>query len=83
MPHDLKLLVTGLALALLPLLVFALRPKQSRSVSPAAFRLGAKDPFFYVLFRPDGLPRKYSWLFPIGIALLFVGVVWLVPSART
>jgi hypothetical protein len=68
---------TLIVLAIFSLAAWSLRPQQAKPVNPQSFRLGEKDPFFYLLFNSAGLPRKYSWCIPLAIATLFLAALWL------
>jgi hypothetical protein len=80
MPTGVKWIFTFTALCLLPFVLWALRPGQARTVSPRWFRLGKNDPFFYGPFKADGTPRKFAWCFVLGWFVLFLTVLWLLPS---
>jgi hypothetical protein len=80
MPPGAKIFLTALIASLLPLLLWSLRPSQTRAVSPRWFRLGSKDPFFYLTFNEKGLPRKYTWCVVLGVNLIFLAIIWIVPS---
>jgi len=73
---------TLVVLAIFSLAAWSLRPQQEKPVKPQSFRLGKKDPFFYLLFDSAGFPRKYSWCIPLAIAALFLAATWLVWLVR-
>jgi len=80
-PTGVKVIFTVASVAILPFVLWSLRPSQKRAVSSSWFRLGSKDPVFYGLFRSDGTPRKYSWVFTIAWFAIFLGIVWMLPTS--
>jgi hypothetical protein len=80
-PIVVKVIFTIAALGMLPFVLWSIRPSQKRAVSSSWFRLGSNDPFYHVLFQPDGTPKKHSWLFPLVLFAVFTGIVWLAPTS--
>ena len=80
MSTEARILFSFLAVLILGLAAWTLRPMQARSVSPARFKLGERDPFFYLLFHPSGRPRAWAWCVPLTVAAVSVVVVWLLPG---
>jgi hypothetical protein len=80
MPLSIKLLFTAFALTMSAILVWVLRPSQPKSVGSKWFRLGARDPVFRVLFLESGRPRKFSWLLTLVWFVLWLALVWSIPS---
>jgi len=76
-----KLVFSVIALVLLGLASWSLRPTQTRTVSPRWFIAGAQDPFFYFFFNASGLPRRFAWCFPLVWALACIALLWLLPFA--
>ena len=74
---------TLLLLAIFSLAAWLLRSQQAKPVNPKSFRLGAKDPFFLLLFNSAGFPRKYSWCIPLAIVTLFLSAIWFVWLLRS
>jgi hypothetical protein len=69
------------ALVIQLLAAWSLRPRQRRATSPRLFIGREKDSMYQMLFKPDGLPRKYSWCVPIVWALPFVvAAYWFLPT---
>lgn len=82
MPFEIKLAFMVFALVVLPLLLWALRPSQSKAVSPKWFRLGSGDPMFRILFRPDGKPYRFTWALTVGWFALWLVLIWVIPTAQ-
>jgi hypothetical protein len=81
-PVGIKLIFSSLAVLLLPFVVYALRPGQTRTDDARWWRGGAADPMRRLLFREDGLPRRYSWAIAVGWFALWLTVLWLIPSSE-
>jgi len=79
---DARAILTICVAIILALAAWSLRPSQPKAESSRFFIGGANDGFFRLLFTAKGFPRRYAWLFPIAVALLFIVVVWLVLPLR-
>ena len=80
MPVSVKILLSSVALVMLPFVVYALRPGQTRPAGAEWWRLGARDPLRRVLYRDNGLPRLHSWIIAVAWFALWIAILWLLPS---
>jgi len=79
-PVGVKMLFGSFALLLLPFVIYALRPSQTRPVGSRWWRGGTSDPVRRLLFKENGLPRRYSWALAVGWFSLWLAVLWLLPN---
>lgn len=80
-PQDVKLVFVSIAMLLLPLLLWVLRPRQCHPVSPRWFVGGQSDLLYRLVFTEQGLPRRWAWLGVLLWHAVFLLVVWLIPAA--
>ena len=78
MPLEIKIVFSVAITLLLPLLLWSIRPSQTKSVNPNWFCLGKNDPFFFGIFKRDGRPRKYTWAAISLIFLIFLVMTWTI-----
>ncbi len=80
MPFEIKVGATLWITGLLPIMLWVLRPSQRKPIATSWFRLREKDPIFRCLFKPEGTPRKYTWLFALLFNSMVLGILWLLPT---
>jgi hypothetical protein len=72
-----KISVFALAIYVLLEFVWGMRPPQSYKASPKSFRLGDRDPIFWLFYKFDGTPRKYAWLAQLAVGAVFLYFAWI------
>lgn len=76
MPFEVRIAFSILITIVFMLASYPLRPSQTVPVSPRRFRLRERDPFFFLLFKPDGLPKPHAWAIPMAVNGVAIVVIW-------
>ena len=75
-----KAIFAVFALVVFPFVIYAVRPGQTRPVGEKWWRLGAADPMRRLLYRPDGLPHRHTWLLVTVWFGLWFTLLWFLPD---
>jgi hypothetical protein len=79
-PVGVKILFTAFVLVVGSLMLYAIRPSQTRGIGTRFWRGGACDPLRRLLYRENGLPHSYTWKIALAVFTVWLLVLWLVPS---
>jgi hypothetical protein len=77
-----RVILTAMVLVLGSLVVFSLRPSQTRRVGTWMWRGGANDRMRLMIFTSEGLPRRYAWLVAALWFGLFLLLLWVLPIGK-
>ena len=76
MPIEFRVSASLVALVILSLAAWSLRPSQRKPIGGFSLARRRLDPFMRATFNAEGYPRRYAWYIPLLICAVILALLW-------